>query len=177
MAEIKGLLEAEQKMLQKVLASSHYSKIIRQLIQDLKTFEIQKTHLEFGKTTTKSDSEWASEYKERCNEMYEKYEEDKENHYLRSLFTYNVKDYMGCIQPSRASLKNYDSAEVKAAVECRIFRVSRHSLGPGGGVPGMSDLGAENPEIRGFGGWPPITDSNFGDSRASRMFTVVDIFI
>jgi hypothetical protein len=42
-----------------------------------------------------------------------------------------------------------------------IFPVSRHSRGPGGGVPGTSVLGAAKPEIRGFGGWPPNTEIFF----------------
>jgi hypothetical protein len=46
-----------------------------------------------------------------------------------------------------------------------IFRVSRHSRGPGGKVPGTSVLGTANPEIRGFGGQPPNTDPTSGDSQ------------
>jgi hypothetical protein len=58
-----------------------------------------------------------------------------------------------------------------------IFHLSRHSRGPGGGVPGISLLEATKLENRGFCGWPPNTDSTFGDSRALQIFTVfTDIY-
>jgi hypothetical protein len=56
-----------------------------------------------------------------------------------------------------------------------IFRVPGTVEGRVEDVPECR-FGAAKPDIRGFGGWPPNTDSIFGDSRASQMFTVNLLF-